>query len=315
MTESDSKLDPSESSLACAGLQAGWKTGILATPPRPPLLAGGSADSADSAPGAGALARGSVGLVSRASFCHWESGAERGRRGWALGQPLALTQSLGELGQHVASTDPLPRRGESWWQPLVPHEEASPDACILAARSRCLVIGSATKLRGPPRAASSMLLLLVVFGTGVSGILGTAFGEDGHGRCLRWAREFARNQHAETSPSEPKLGGTWVSQGETLDDTLWSSEATFATFGPWGRWRGREARVPGDLSVPRAQKSAVRSAMIYELESDVDLDYQRNSEDVSEDEESISHMHGDGQAIRARTVRTIRQTDRPPDKI
>ncbi|KAL1437341.1 hypothetical protein MTO96_001402 [Rhipicephalus appendiculatus] len=39
-----------------------------------------------------------------------------------------------------------------------------------------------------------------------------AKGEDGSARCLRWARDFARNWHAETSPSEPDLSGTWVSQ-------------------------------------------------------------------------------------------------------
>ncbi|KAH9362603.1 hypothetical protein HPB48_015483 [Haemaphysalis longicornis] len=52
----------------------------------------------------------------------------------------------------------------------------------------------------------------------VHGFPGHAFakGEDGSARCLRWARDFARNWHAETSPSEPDLSGTWVSQRISL---------------------------------------------------------------------------------------------------
>ncbi|XP_077543380.1 protein APCDD1-like isoform X1 [Haemaphysalis longicornis] len=59
-----------------------------------------------------------------------------------------------------------------------------------------------------------LLLLLLIVGAGISGFPGHAFakGEDGSARCLRWARDFARNWHAETSPSEPDLSGTWVSQ-------------------------------------------------------------------------------------------------------
>ncbi|KAH6944200.1 hypothetical protein HPB50_002267 [Hyalomma asiaticum] len=61
--------------------------------------------------------------------------------------------------------------------------------------------------RGPARSSLSRI-------SAERGFPGRAFakGEDGSARCLRWARDFARNWHAETSPSEPDLSGTWVSQ-------------------------------------------------------------------------------------------------------
>lgn len=59
-----------------------------------------------------------------------------------------------------------------------------------------------------------LLLLLLIVGACISGVPGRGFVKDvdSSARCSRWARNLARNWHAETSPSEPDLSGTWVSQ-------------------------------------------------------------------------------------------------------